>query len=378
MQNRNIPPGLKVLDKRDDSFFKRHTFSLYPKRDVFRKLDHCLEQSKIEEGNRWISECILSGYFKELLNHILYFSLERVQTSNCTLIKYIITRCAELIELLSKYNDHLNMRNDIRARVLFSEMYTCLCMSQKMVANKPVVVKDKDFEMSEIMNNLFAKDKPYFSQIITKYDRVTPSFAFNEFCYMLHQRNYFYCSYWIYWIMLYQSKIIAKKKDQLFFQRNKDIMDDKFQNKVDMVLWECIKAISRLVPDKNRKKLLHQLYSVYYIGYRVLNKKTHTSILCFCCRLFCDTLCNYKAPVIIDTRVLDILPNKMNTIYSQKISTMKNHPKYWNETYLELKKEQEEKKASQKKKREEKKEQKKIWEENQSIKKNTMMSFYDI
>lgn len=269
------------------------------------------------------------------------------------------------------------MRNDMRVRVLFSEMYTCLCMSRKLVASKAVQVKDKDFEMSEIMNNLFAKDKAYFTQILTQQDHVTPSFAFNEFCYMLHQRNYFYCCYWIHWIMLYQSKIIAKKRDSLVFQRNKDVLDAKFQNKVDLVLWECIKAISRLMPDNNRKELLLQLYSLYYVGYATLTKKVRTSVLCYCCRLFCDTLCNYKAPVIIDTKVLQVLPNKMNDIYKSKIDTMKNHPKYWNETFLHLKKEQEEKKQQQKRKKLEKKQQEELWKQNQTIK-NNVITFYDI
>jgi hypothetical protein len=376
-QHQELPINLRVHDKRDDSFFNKHTFSLYPKTDVFRRLENCLEQSKIEEGNRWISECILSGYFKELINSILYFTLERVQTSNCTLVKYILTRCEELVILMSKYNTKLNMRNDMRARVLFSEMYTCLCMSKKLVASKPVKVKDKDFEMSEIMNNLFAKERPYFSQILTDNDKVTPKFAFNEFCYMLHQRNYFYCCYWIHWIMLYQNKILSKKKDRLLFERNKDVLAEKYQNKVDIVIWECIKAISRLVPDQNRKQLLLQIYSLYYVGYGTMTKKTRLSVLCFCCRLFCDTLCNYKAPVIIDTKVLQVLPNKMNDIYGTKIEIMKNHPKYWNETYLQLKKEKDAKAEERKRKKLEKKQQEELWKENQSIR-NQVMTFYDV
>jgi hypothetical protein len=375
----NEPPDGIAKDPRDSTYFEKYTFSLYLKKDVFKKLERCLEMSNIAEGNRWIAECILSGYIKDLVNYILYFSLERIHIANCTLMKYLLTRSNEIFNILDSYkiqNEPLNIRNNPQIRFLLSEMYTCVCMSPKTVASKPLKVKDTDFQFGEILNNLYAKDKEYFKQITEKDDKISIPFAFNEFCYMLHIKQYYYCCYWIMWSLLYETKIIKKKKDNLIFKRNTDTLSDKFQNKVELILWECLKGISRMLPDNKRKLLLMDIYNLYYNSYSYLKKKVLISLLQLACRLFCNE-CNYDRGIILDPTLLKKLPSMIQNIYSTKTKSMRNHPKYWNETFLQIKKEKENNKIRKKKQKEEKKNQEKLLSQNISLN-NNIVGFYDI
>lgn len=367
---------MNTQDRRNSDFFVKNTFSLYAKTDVLKRLNECLEQSKIEEGNQWIAECLLSGYLKELVNRIISFALERIHINNCTLMSYIITRCEEISIIGTGYSDILKSRNDMRVRVLLSEMYCCLCLSQKTLITKPVKITDKDYMLSSIMENSFATDKPIFSQIVLESDQVNFPFACNEFCYMLHQKNFYYCNYWIHWILNYQTKILSRKKDTLIFIRNKDVLAEKYQNRVDLVIWECIKGISRANPDEKRRKILMECYKIYYGCYDVLNRKTLTNILLFCCRLFCEQP-KYNLPIIINTEPLKKIPNQISKIYEKKILSMQNHPNYWNDTYLILLQQQKEKKEDKKRKAKEKKLAKEQAKANQTEFMRAI-SFYDI
>jgi hypothetical protein len=373
------PPDGIASDPRDMSFFEKHTFSLYLKRDVFKKLERCLEMSNIAEGNRWVAESILSGYVKDLVNYILIFALERIHVANCTLMKYLLTRSDEIFSLINHYKKEesfLNIRNDPRVRFLLAEMYTCVCMSPKTVASKPVKVKDNDFQFGEILNNLYAKDKNYFSQITIPEDKISFPFAFNEFCYMLHMKQYYYCCYWISWCLLYESKIIKKKRDTLTFRRNIETIGDKHQNKVELILWECIKGLSRMIPDNKRKSLLMDIYQLYYNSYPNLKKKVHESLLHLCCRLFCED-CNYDRDIIMNPKLLKTLPSMIHGIYSTKTKSMRNHPRYWNESFLQIKREKEQKKIIKKKEKKEKKEQEALLSQNITLNKN-IIGFHDL
>lgn len=367
---------MNTQDKRTNEFFVKNTFSLYSKKDVIKQLDDCLEHSKIEEGNKWIAECLLSGYVKDLINRIMLFALNRIHTNNCTLMSYIITRCEEILIIATGYSDILKSRNDMRIRVLLSEMFSCLCLSQKSLATKPVKITDKDFTLSSVMENSYATNQPIFNQILTKNDKINFPFACNELCYMLHQKNFYYCNYWIIWLLTYQTKILTKKKDILYFERNKNTLDEKHQNKIDLVIWECIKGISRAKKDQNRKKILLEIYKIFYGCNNSLNRKTLTALLLFSCRLFCDQP-NYKLPIIINTTPLKKIPNQIAKIYEKKINSIKNHPNYWNNTYLTLLEEQKKEKEKKKEKAKEKKRAKLEAKANQTAF-TQAVTFYDI
>jgi hypothetical protein len=367
---------MNTQDKRTSEFFTKNTFSLYSKKDVMKQLDECLEHSKIEEGNNWIAECLLSGYVKELVNRIMQFALSRIHINNCTLMSYIITRCEEILIISTGYSDILKSRNDMRTRVLLSEMFSCLCLSQKSLVTKPIKITEKDFSMSSIMENSFATNQPIFKQVLTDTDKVNFPFACNEFCYMLYQKNFYYCNYWIIWLLTYQTKILSKKKDVLYFERSKDTLHEKHQNKMDLVIWECIKGISRAKKDDKRKKVLMEVYKIYYGCNDSLNRKTLTALLLFCCRLFCGEA-NYKLPIIINTTPLKKIPDQIAKIYEKKINSIKNHPNYWNNTYLTLLEKQKEEKRIKKQKAKERKRAKQEAKANQTAF-TQAVSFYDI
>ena len=67
----DVPTPYLINDTRKIDFFKKTTFSQYLKKDVLKTLFQKIDEGNVTEVCRWLSECLVSGYFEELWDRFI-------------------------------------------------------------------------------------------------------------------------------------------------------------------------------------------------------------------------------------------------------------------------------------------------------------------
>ena len=115
-----------IIDNRLSSDLKVKTFSGFKKTDVFKAMLENIEKGKLENALNWCTECIVSGYFTELLDKLISFSCKIIHLNSPNLPQYLCKKYNHfyrIIEIDLKKKKELetliHYRNDQCVRNLF-------------------------------------------------------------------------------------------------------------------------------------------------------------------------------------------------------------------------------------------------------------------
>ena len=125
-----------ILDNRLSSDLKVVTFSGFKKTDVFKAMLESIEKGKLENALNWCTECVVSGYFTELLDKLISFSCKIIHLNSPNLPLYLSKKYNHfyrIIEIDLKKKKELetliHYRNDQCIRNLFFDI---VCLGKRI------------------------------------------------------------------------------------------------------------------------------------------------------------------------------------------------------------------------------------------------------
>ena len=211
----------EINDKRNTKEFSKITFSKYEKSKVKKELISCIQKSKLEESCYWSAEFICAGHFIELWEIIILYISRYIHLGNPKLPIYISTRFDNFKNILTNgyIDNELNMRNNVKIRHIFAEIITVLCLSRKKHTFEPIkIIKNEDFDMSNMASKLKAPNINYTDKVFKKNDPKELLISINEFAYhiSIDSKNAVLATYWLEWLLDYE--IICKKKKDKYYK----------------------------------------------------------------------------------------------------------------------------------------------------------------
>ena len=236
----------KINDRRTIVDFNKKSFSEYKKSDIKKILLRELNDGNIEASCYWSAEMICSGYLLDLWENIILFISKNINMGNPNISKYIELRYNNFKNICNN-NSILELRNNEKIRLLFSEIIAILCLSNKKCPYTTLKIKDIDFQIINLNKKLKAENGEYAKICFKKQDSRQYYIAINELVYhLLMTKNHSMCFYWIEWILQFTSnckkkKIILKCESRTFVN-----VDYKYKEDVIWIIWEIFIKFSSL------------------------------------------------------------------------------------------------------------------------------------
>lgn len=310
---------VEIEDGRSIKEFSRITLSNYKKAEVKKRLIESLTQHKLENANYWTAEYICAGHFLELWEIIIMYMSKYVHIGNPRLPVYIIMRLEDFRAIVSNgYRDNeLEMRNDARIRMLFCEIFSLMCFSQRKHCYSTIKIPKKEFQITELSYKLKADNLKYAEEIWQKDDPKECFIAINEFMYALHNGETLEMEacYWYEWALDYE-QILKKKHDKcVCARRSFALVEPKLQNEIVWLFWEGILNYS-IEKGPFYEKIVDALFNLYCLRFSQGSKRKRRFVLYFAINILCAPI-NVAMPISQNARGLEQIKAKLNDIYKQ-------------------------------------------------------------
>ena len=311
-----------INDTRDSQSFKGITFSKFKKADVRKELIKSVINGKIEPACNWGAEFICAGHYIDLWDIILTIVGKHVHLANPKLPIYLNMRFETFKTIVqSGYTDNeLNMRNNNKIRVLFGEIISILCLSNKKHSFSRIEINKKnEFDITSMTNKLKAPNIEFISTIFLKDDPKELFIALNEFAFQITSNNNLLACYWLEWILEFGMICKNKKKELCTCVRRTFVnVDEKFQMDPVWMLWEIIYAEAKKNPNATTFKIIQNLLNLYCIKYTPGVKAKRRYLLYFAISLITEPYNANTEIINADNKVIvENVIKKINAIYRQ-------------------------------------------------------------
>ena len=303
-----------INDRRLITDFSKKSFSGYKKTDVKKILLKELANGNIEATNYWSAEMICSGYLLDLWECILLFMSKNINMGNPNISKYIELRYGNFKNICTDLSI-LDLRNNEKIRLLFSEIITILCLSKKKYPYTSVKIQNTDFEIVNLNKKLKAENGEYAKICFKKNDSQQYYIALNELVYhLLVTKNHSMCFYWIEWIMQFCTN--CKKKKMILKCESRTFIDVEFKYKEDViwVIWEIFMKFAQ--KKKHIFKNIKALLNLFCIKYKLTSKKKRKFLMYFAVSLLLDEY-NHSTPIFTENEKIENIKKKINVIYKE-------------------------------------------------------------
>ena len=216
-------------------------------------------------------------------------------------------------------DNELALRNNNKIRKLFAELICILCNSRKKHAFESLSIKDiNDFNITNLTLKLKAPTIKYSEEIFKKQDPKELYIAINEFAYHISNdsKDIRTASYWIEWILQYETICKQKKLTCNCERRNFIPVDEKYQMEIIWIIWEC------LIKEAKKKKLpiytkiINALLNLYCIRFSpgIKRKRKYTI---YSAIAFLTEDINLNIALVQNKNLVEIISNKINIIYKE-------------------------------------------------------------
>ena len=171
---------MDINDIRTQKEFQGKSFSKFKKNEVVKELISCILKNKIESACNWCAELICAGHWVTIWDTILLIISK--YTSNPKLPIYILMRYEQFkTTLINGYIDNeLCLRNNINIRILFAEIITVLCLSNKKPGLEAIKIKTDEFGTTQLTNKFKAPNINYAYLVFRENDPKEIFIAINE------------------------------------------------------------------------------------------------------------------------------------------------------------------------------------------------------
>jgi len=309
---------IQINDIRKESDFRGKTFSNFKKTEVIKTLINNIKDAKVEESIYMSCELICAGHFFDLWECILKYVGKYIHLGNPKLPIYIYDRFTKFKELINNgyVGNELSARNNNNLRLLFAEIISVLCESNKKNSIEKIKLTDNEFDICKLHNFLKADNTDYVKPIYDSSDPKELLIAFNEFNYNLNLKipNTYNCCFWVEWIIEYEKRCKKRKEICIGLRRNLDV-DNKNQCDIIWLLWEYL-----IFKSKSKgtvyNKIIQNLYNLFSIRY-TSNIKTKRKYLIFFAIFLCTEPVNLQIPIINDENKINLINKQIDTIYKQ-------------------------------------------------------------
>lgn len=211
----------------------------------------------------------------------------------------------------------IRLRNNDKIRILFAEMISILALSRKNNSFDPIKIDKKDFDQTQLTDKLKADNISYAKEIFMTKDPKELFIAINELAYHLSEvsKNKILCCYWIEWILEFERKCAANKKNCRAERRNFIPVETKHQMEVIWMVWELLlRAASR--KHAQIRSIIEALLQLFCIRFTPAAKNKRRYVLYFAVSLITEYT-NLSIPVYTAQNVIENVKKKINIIYKQ-------------------------------------------------------------
>lgn len=309
----NIIDDIRTCDD-----FKKLSFSKYKKRDIIKRLNESLIESKLENSLYWCAEMICSGYFIELWDAIIIFFSQHIYSANPKLPIYINNRINSFKMIINQYNNQLELRNNDVVRKLFTELITILCLSNKKMPLSPVFFdKNNDFTISSLSTKLKAKEK-YVNDIIHENDPNELELPINELYNAIKNSNGFDACYWVEWMINYTEHCSKKKQHCKINERKIEGIKNTYKTDPIWMVWDTIIEYTHNNKLTIQNKIILSLYDIFKLRFKSSYKKSRRLVIYYAIYILVEKI-DFTSSIYNNSEknTIDIILTKSDDIYKK-------------------------------------------------------------
>jgi len=309
----------EINDRRTQKEFNGISFSQFKKTEVKTQLKKSILDGSIEIANYWCAELICAGHFLDVWDMIILIMGKHIHYGNPKLSIYIDMRINNFKDIVSNgfVGNEMKMRNNQQIRILFSEIISILCLSQKKHSYDSIKINKSDYDLMQINHKLKADNIDYSKEVFKKDDPKEIFIAFNEFMYCI-QKSHLHMTgacYWMEWIAEYES-LCKKKKESCSCERRAFVnVETKRQMDIIWMIWDAL-IFESLKRNKLITKIIKSLLNIFCIHYTNNVKKKRKYIIYYAIALLTENI-NFNIPIYNDLSILDKVKTNINKIYKQ-------------------------------------------------------------
>ena len=350
---------IQINDGRSQKEFTKISFSNYKKTDVIKRMIEGVRFQKIEESCYWCAELLCAGHYTDLWNTFFKIMCQYIHSGNPKLPIYLLMRYKSFGELANsnKFNDILELRNDIRVRTLFFEIICVLSLSTKKHEMTRFKIKEENYNIIENAHNLTAPHVGFGKLFMKQYDPVELLVPVNELAYSMDstQKNTLKACFWVEWILKFANqkkknkKIKELKKERLIQQKHlantdydlmmgnfinlkkdkplpkyEDIkitkrnmpVDDKFCDNIVWIIWEVILHYSKKSYNKMVTEIINALFQLFCTRYTTSVNNKRILIIYQAITVLTDKM-DFGIDVISHTQLIEKMKKNTDAIFAQ-------------------------------------------------------------
>ena len=305
----------EYLDLREKD--KQLTYSGYKRSKVLQSFDKDLQKKNTIGAVYWMTELILSGCVKILLDKCLNFFMKNINISNPNLPSLLYDEIRIIGGLIDEYKgDPFAVADNGIFRNHICELVSILALSDKQKYENRIKCKDDEFNIKLLKDKMEADDT-YIKQYWKNGDDRIAFIPFNEFKYHIHKTyNRERAVFWISWI-LELHKRNAKKKVQLEFAERDHGVGKRHKKYFVWLLWDIILDEVNARGDSDLTREIHALHKLYIINF---GKRHITSRLSYilCAVLYITQTIpaiRFTKPVCSNYEVLTLMNIQINILF---------------------------------------------------------------
>ena len=308
---------LDINDIRNLTDFKNISFSGFQKSKVKIELIKNIINNKIEPSCYWSIELICSGHFIDLWEVILLVTSKYIHIGNPKLSIYLALRYNNFKEILNNgyIDNELKLRNNPKIRKLFAEIICILCLSTKKHSIEFLKIDQNEFDIKFLSDKLKANNITYANHFYRAEDPKQLFIPFNEFAFNLNKNNTITASYWLEWIIQFETICRSNKISLNCETRTHIPVSFEYQKDYIWMIWEAIFTESQeRNSSKIIKKILESLLELFCIKYTFSCIKKRKNILYFAIIIITEFI-NLEIKINNNKILIEKLVNKIGNLY---------------------------------------------------------------
>lgn len=305
----------KIIDCRSD--FKKKSFSNYKVTDIKGQLIKYVTSSDIEKSCFFVSELICSGLYIDLWEIILHILGKFIYNCNLKLICYIEIKFYDFKMYINSGVDELQLRNSENIRILFCEMISIMCLSNKSQSISRVKIEKNDLDSIHLTSKLKANNVEYANKVFSSgNDPIELFISINELIYNINceNPNQFLIFFWIEWIIKFTQVLKKNKKNTDCKLRNYPVGDKHKKNVIFLIL-DCIKT--KQTDNPLIKKCINSLINLFCIRYSASCNSKRIYLIYLCVNILISKNINTSVPITNDISLIQKIKNKNDFFYKE-------------------------------------------------------------
>lgn len=264
---------------------KQRTYSGYKRSKVLQSFERDLHKKKPIESVYWMTELILSGAYKTLIDKCIIFFMKNINISNPNLPTYILNEMRFLNRITNICKGDAFAIADIQTfRNHICEFVTILALSDKQRIENRVRCKDNVFNIDILKDKMEARGRE-LKGIWKGNDDETAYIPFNEFKYHISKTyNREKAVFWVSWILELYKRSNRNKKPITFAERCSNV--GKRHGKYFVwLLWEIILRETDRRDDERLTEQINSIYELYKFNFAKRHVTSRISYI-LCCIVY--------------------------------------------------------------------------------------------